>query len=171
MREDNMRKSIHIYIYIYVWLGRFAVQQKLTEHCNSTIINFLKSYEGRLLREMVFCKELIFLLGKELENWACQWSMGGGRGNPGIWWPGAPILWNTISEKFLRLTLTFFQRSFALISTGFLDALQSWDHINSIHYLISLLSFSFFGPTQGLWRFPGQRANPCHRRDNRGLDT
>ena len=109
---------------------------------------------------MVFCKELIFLLGKELENRAYQWSMGGRRGNPGIWWPGAPILWNTISEKFLRLTLTFFQRSFALISTGFLDALQSWDHINSIHYLISLLSFSFFWPHSRLMEVSRPESEP-----------
>ena len=26
------------YIYIYVWLGQFAVQQKLTQHCKSTIL-------------------------------------------------------------------------------------------------------------------------------------
>ena len=27
-------------MYVDVWLGHFAVQQKLTEHCESTIINF-----------------------------------------------------------------------------------------------------------------------------------
>ena len=34
--EDNVRKSI--YIYIYMRLGPFAVQQKLTENCKSTIL-------------------------------------------------------------------------------------------------------------------------------------
>ena len=32
--EDNVRKRM----YVYVGLGHFAVQQKLTEHCKSTII-------------------------------------------------------------------------------------------------------------------------------------
>ena len=38
MMEDNVRKKnvcVHI---IYVWLGHFAVQQKLTEHGKSIII-------------------------------------------------------------------------------------------------------------------------------------
>ena len=32
-----MRKRMCVCIYIYIWLGHFAVQQKLTEHCTSTI--------------------------------------------------------------------------------------------------------------------------------------
>ena len=36
--EDNVRKRM----YVYVWLGYFAVQQKLTEHCKSTIILKIK---------------------------------------------------------------------------------------------------------------------------------
>ena len=35
-------------MFLYVWLGHFAVQQKLTEHCKSTIIQNLK----RKLKEM-----------------------------------------------------------------------------------------------------------------------
>ena len=34
MMEDNTRKGM----YMYVWLGHFAVQQKLAQHCKSTII-------------------------------------------------------------------------------------------------------------------------------------
>jgi len=36
--EDNVRKRI----YIYVWLGHFAVQYKLIEHCKSTIMEKIK---------------------------------------------------------------------------------------------------------------------------------
>ena len=32
----------YIYIYIYIKLNHFAVQQKLTQHCKSTIFSFLK---------------------------------------------------------------------------------------------------------------------------------
>ena len=32
--EDNMRKKMNI----YVCQGRYAVQQKLTQHCKSTIL-------------------------------------------------------------------------------------------------------------------------------------
>ena len=34
MMEDNVRKRM----YVYVYLGHFAVQQKMTEHYKSTII-------------------------------------------------------------------------------------------------------------------------------------
>ena len=34
MMEDNMRKRM----YVCVWLGHFAVQQKLVQHCKSTIL-------------------------------------------------------------------------------------------------------------------------------------
>ena len=34
MMKDNMRKRM----YVCVWLGHFAVQQKLTQHCKSTIL-------------------------------------------------------------------------------------------------------------------------------------
>ena len=37
MMEDNMRKS-----HIYIWLGHFAVLQKLTQRCKSTVIKFFK---------------------------------------------------------------------------------------------------------------------------------
>ena len=33
----------YIYIYVYEWLGHFAVEHKLTEHCKSTIIKHLKN--------------------------------------------------------------------------------------------------------------------------------
>ena len=33
MIEDSMRTKM----YIYVWLGHYAVQQKLTQHCKLTI--------------------------------------------------------------------------------------------------------------------------------------
>ena len=33
--EDNMRKGM----YIYVWLGHFAVQEKLAQHCITTHFN------------------------------------------------------------------------------------------------------------------------------------
>ena len=32
------KKNVYIYIYMYDWIT--AVQQKLTQHCKSTIINF-----------------------------------------------------------------------------------------------------------------------------------
>ena len=38
MMEDNVRRKM----YIYVWLGRFAVQQKLTEHCKPIIMLKIK---------------------------------------------------------------------------------------------------------------------------------
>ena len=42
--EKNMKKMcvyIYIcYIYIYIKWNHFAVQQKLTEHCKSTILQF-----------------------------------------------------------------------------------------------------------------------------------
>ena len=34
MMEDSLRKGM----YIFVWLGRFAVQEKLAQHCKSTIL-------------------------------------------------------------------------------------------------------------------------------------
>ena len=37
--EDNVRKRMCVCeIYICIWLGHFAVQQKLTEYCKSTLI-------------------------------------------------------------------------------------------------------------------------------------
>ena len=41
--EDNIRKEMcvyictYIYIHMYIWLGHFAVQQKLAQHSKSTI--------------------------------------------------------------------------------------------------------------------------------------
>ena len=40
--EDNVSKIM--YMYIYVCLGHFAVQQKLTKHCKSTIIEKIKIF-------------------------------------------------------------------------------------------------------------------------------
>ena len=44
-------------VYINVWLGHFAIQRKLTEHCKSTIIIFLnknlKKYLGMNLTKKV----------------------------------------------------------------------------------------------------------------------
>ena len=41
MMEDNMKKRIYmcvcVCVCVYVKLGHFAVQQKLTEYCESTI--------------------------------------------------------------------------------------------------------------------------------------
>ena len=44
MMEDSVRKGM----YIYVWLGNLAVQQKLTEHCKSSIYfnNFFKYHQS-----------------------------------------------------------------------------------------------------------------------------
>ena len=36
--EDNTRKRMCVCVCVYVWLGHFAVQQKLTGQCKSTII-------------------------------------------------------------------------------------------------------------------------------------
>ena len=45
--EDNVRKRMSM----YVWLGHFAVQQKLTEHCKSIIIKiiYIKKKEIKLI--------------------------------------------------------------------------------------------------------------------------
>ena len=55
MAEQDRRKyekknvSMCVYIYTYInKLGHFSVQQKLTEHCKSTIIKiFLKEKESK----------------------------------------------------------------------------------------------------------------------------
>ena len=39
--EDNIRKGM--YAYVYIWLHQFAVQQKLAQHCKSTMFE-LKEY-------------------------------------------------------------------------------------------------------------------------------
>jgi len=45
--EDYVRKRkcVCVYIYMYVWLGHFAVQQKLTKHYKSTTKKNLKKKE------------------------------------------------------------------------------------------------------------------------------
>ena len=47
MMEDNVKKRmcvcVYVYTHIYVWLGHFAVQQKLTEQCKATIIEKIKT--------------------------------------------------------------------------------------------------------------------------------
>ena len=47
MIEKNVKKNL--YIYIYIKLNQSAIQQKLMQHCKSTI-NFLTSYlkHGRM---------------------------------------------------------------------------------------------------------------------------
>ena len=56
MMEDNVRKRIYIYIYVWlcvcvclcvIWLGHFAVHQKLTEHCKSTITEKIKIFKKK----------------------------------------------------------------------------------------------------------------------------
>ena len=46
----------HTYLYMYVWLGHFAVQQKLIEHCKSSINKIFKKeihVYGTLFQETV----------------------------------------------------------------------------------------------------------------------
>ena len=52
-----MWKKMHVYIYVYIYLSYFAVQQKLAEHCKSTIIIFFrKRWPVSLLQEwLAFC--------------------------------------------------------------------------------------------------------------------
>ena len=38
MMEDNIRKAVCVYIHVFKKLGHFAVQQKLSQDCKSTII-------------------------------------------------------------------------------------------------------------------------------------
>ena len=47
--DDNVRKSI--YIYIYMWMGHFAIQQKLTEHCKLTITEKIKILQKKKKKE------------------------------------------------------------------------------------------------------------------------
>ena len=68
--KKGMCIYIHIYIYIcmYVWLGHFAVQQKLALHCKSTIIkNFLNIYN--LLFKMICVVFLHFCFAFSLTSW------------------------------------------------------------------------------------------------------
>ena len=58
MMEDNVRKRI----YIYLWLGHFAVQQKLTEYCEATII------EKKILKKKKSTSINIFIRKKLKEN-------------------------------------------------------------------------------------------------------
>ena len=52
MMEGNMRKRM----YVYVWLGHFALEQKLIQHCKSTVI---KKRIGKKFKN--FKKEKTFL--------------------------------------------------------------------------------------------------------------
>ena len=58
MIEDNMRKRM----YIYVWLGHFAVQLKLAQHCRSTILKYknfkklLAHIKGYVLNDSTYMK-------------------------------------------------------------------------------------------------------------------
>ena len=45
MMEDNVREEM----FIYIGLGHFAVQQKLAQHCKSTIILKKKRLNKKLL--------------------------------------------------------------------------------------------------------------------------
>ena len=47
MIEDNIKKGIQIFIY----LGHFAVQQKLAQHCKSTIIK--KNKGKKILKRQI----------------------------------------------------------------------------------------------------------------------
>ena len=40
--EKNKKKNIYIYIYIFIYMNQFAVHQKLTQHCKSTILQLKK---------------------------------------------------------------------------------------------------------------------------------
>lgn len=42
-----------MYIYTYIWLGHFAVQQKLTEHYKQTIIENIKILKRRIVFENI----------------------------------------------------------------------------------------------------------------------
>ena len=62
--EDNERKGI--YIYIHGWVT-FSVQQKLTEHCKSTVIEKIK-----ILKKISFKKysvQIISLHGSRQPGW------------------------------------------------------------------------------------------------------
>ena len=65
--EDNVRKRMYIYIRVYryshVWLGHFVVQQKLTEHCKSTII------KKKLKKEKCNIDYLISKRSTVVERW------------------------------------------------------------------------------------------------------
>ena len=56
MMEDNVRKKI----YIYVWLGHFAVQQRLKEHCKSVIIKHLTNEKKKQTSILPFSKDQYF---------------------------------------------------------------------------------------------------------------
>ena len=46
--EKNVKKDAYIYTCIYVKLSHFAIQQKLTQHCKSTILQLKKKISIKL---------------------------------------------------------------------------------------------------------------------------
>ena len=67
--ETNTKKNVcvcvYTYIYIYVQLIHFAVQQKLTQHCKSTIFKILKNILKRIFENsyLLPCgSEVVFFL-------------------------------------------------------------------------------------------------------------
>ena len=53
--EENTKKNVCVYvcIYINIKLNHFAVQQKLTQHCKSTILQFKKIKKKRVNRNLL----------------------------------------------------------------------------------------------------------------------
>ena len=57
-----------IYMYIYIWLNHFAVQQKSTQHCKSTIFQLKKCNPGF---DSFFKKYFIYLFIFYIYFWLC----------------------------------------------------------------------------------------------------
>jgi len=56
MMEDNVRKRM----YICVYLGHFTAQQKLTEHCKSTIMKNLKKKKKKKNVNSAFLCQFVY---------------------------------------------------------------------------------------------------------------
>ena len=52
--QCEKKEIIYIHIHICIKLSHFAVQQKLTEHCKSTIIKSLEKAKNNIL--LFYCK-------------------------------------------------------------------------------------------------------------------
>ena len=60
--DDNVKTNN---VYGYVWLGHFAVQQKLTEHCKATLIKKKKVKKrggGSVLPWNWYCEKAVTIL-------------------------------------------------------------------------------------------------------------
>ena len=44
-KESEKEKKIVIHIYIYIYIYHFAVPLKLTQHCKSNVLQFLKIHQ------------------------------------------------------------------------------------------------------------------------------